>query len=295
MVVYSIKDIEKLSGVKAHTIRMWEKRYSIITPRRTETNIRYYLDEDLKQILNIALLNKNGIKISKIAKMSEDEITSMVAELSDVDSVHEGNIDGLMLSMFELNETKFNRILNKHIEGNGMQKTMDEVIYPFLDKLSSMWFTGSIKGVHENFVSFLIRRKLIVAIDELNIQSPPHRAIIYLPEGETQELSLLYLHYILKKKNVAVVNLGFNVPMIDLIEAQQIFKSQYIFGFFNDSFSESPLQPYLNELSHHLEECKICISGYQTISQQITLPHNVQILNGISEVHKVFLSQEINL
>lgn len=294
MVVYSIKDIEKLSGVKAHTIRMWEKRYDIITPRRTETNIRYYLDEDLKQILNIALLNKNGIKISKIAKMSGEEITSMVAELSEVDSVHEGNIDGLMLSMFELNESKFNKILNKHIEGNGMQKTMDEVIYPFLDKLSSMWFTGSIKGVHENFVSFLIRRKLIVAIDELIIQSPQHRAIIYLPEGETQELSLLYLHYILKKKNVAVVNLGLNVPMIDLIEAQQIFNSQYIFGFFNDSFSESPLQPYLNELAHHLDKCKICISGYQTISQQITLPYNVQILNGISEVDKVFLSQEIN-
>ena len=104
MVVYSIKDIEKLSGVKAHTLRIWEKRHNIIVPRRTKTNIRYYLDEDLKVLLNIVLLNKNGYKISKIAKMSLDEIRSEVARITDVDTRHEGNIDGLMLSMFELNE-----------------------------------------------------------------------------------------------------------------------------------------------------------------------------------------------
>jgi DNA-binding transcriptional MerR regulator len=287
MVVYSIKDIEKLSGVKAHTLRIWEKRYDIITPRRTETNIRYYLDEDLQKILNIALLNKNGYKISKIAQLTDDEIRSTVAEISEIDTQHEGQVDGLMLSMFELNEDKFNKIIDKHIESDGMQVTMDEIIYPFLDRISTMWFTGSIKGVHENFVSYIIRRKLSVVIDKIEVPCNRSKCIIFLPEGETQELSLLYLHYILKLKGHYVVNLGTNVAIVDVIEAHKIMGAKYIFTFFNDSFTDIPLQPYLDNLARHLPDCKICISGYQTINQNISLPENVQMLKSINDVTNI--------
>lgn len=284
MVVYSIQDLEKLSGVKAHTLRMWEKRYSIIQPKRTPSNIRYFLDDDLQKILNIALLNKNGYRISKIAGMSQDEIQTLVAELSSVDTVHEGSIDGLVLSMFELDESKFTRILGKYIDSIGMQETMEQVIYPFLDKLSSMWFTGSIKGVHENFVGFIIRQKLVLSIDNLEVENPQAKAILYLPEAESQELSLLYIHYLLKKQKISVVNLGNNVPLIDILEAQQIFGAQYIFTLFNDSFSETPLQPYLKELSTYLPESTIFISGYQTIAQPLKPMPNVVIMNNISEL-----------
>ena len=284
MVIYSIKDIEKLSGVKAHTLRMWEKRYDIITPRRTETNIRYYLEEDLQKILNIALLNRNGFKISKIADMASQEITSKVAEISEIDTQHEGQVDGLMLSMFELNEIKFSRILNKHIESDGMEQTMDKVIYPFLDRISSMWFTGSIKGVHESFVTHIIRRKLNVVIDQLQKDPVGSKCIIYLPEGETQELSLLYLHYVLKLRGHDVVNLGTNVPIIDVLEAQAILQAKCVFTFFNDSFTDVDLQPYLDNLSRHLPECKICISGYQTITQQLDIKDNVLVLNSINDL-----------
>ncbi|NNF32885.1 MAG: MerR family transcriptional regulator [Saprospiraceae bacterium] len=284
MVIYSIKDIEKLSGVKAHTLRVWEKRYDIVTPRRTETNIRYYLEEDLQKILNIALLNKNGIKISKIAGMQPNEISSKVAEISEIDTQHEGQVDGLMLSMFELNETKFSKILNKHIESDGMEETMDKVIYPFLDRISSMWFTGSIKGVHESFVTHIIRRKLHVVIDQLKSESAGSKCIIYLPEGETQELSLLYLHFVLKHRGHDVINLGTNVAIIDVLEAQAILKAKCIFTFFNDSFTDMDLQPYLDNLSRHVTDCKICISGYQTVSQQLELKDNVVILNSINDL-----------
>lgn len=284
MVVYSIHDLEKLSGVKAHTLRMWEKRYNIIKPKRTTSNIRYYLDDDLQKVLNIALLNKNGYRISKIAEMDNDEILSIVAELSSIDTAHEGNIDGLMLSMFELNESKFNRILDKYINSIGMQETMEQVIYPFLDKLSSMWFTGSIKGVHENFVGYIIRRKLVIAIDSLKIENPTAKAILYLPESESQELTLLYIHFLLKKLNIAVVNLGNNVPLIDILEAHQIFKANFIFTLFNDSFSETPLQPYLNELSGYLSDVTIYVSGYQTVAQSLKPLDNVVVMNGISEL-----------
>ncbi len=284
MVIYSIKDIEKLSGVKAHTLRIWEKRYDIITPRRTETNIRYYLEEDLQKILNIALLNRNGFKISKIADMRPEEITTRVAEISEIDSQHEGQVDGLMLSMFELNEIKFSKILNKHIESEGMEATMDEVIYPFLDRISSMWFTGSIKGVHESFVTHIIRRKLNVVIDQLKTDPTSSKCIIYLPEGETQELSLLYLHYVLRLKGHDVINLGTNVAIIDVLEAQSILKAKCIFTFFNDSFADIDLQPYLDNLSRHLTDCKICISGYQTVTQQLDLKDNMMILNSINDL-----------
>ena len=201
MVVYSIKDLEKLSGVKAHTLRIWEKRYGIIEPKRTDTNIRYYLDEDVQKILNIALLNKKGYKISKISKMTVAEIKAKVAEISEVDAQFEDQVDGLILSMLELDEAKFNRIIDHNIEQRGFEEAMEVVIYPLLDKLSMMWIAGSVKSVHENFVSSIIRRKMIVCIDKLsNKVKRSDKIMIYLPEGETHELSLLYLHFVLKKR-----------------------------------------------------------------------------------------------
>jgi len=168
MVAYSIKDLENLSGVKAHTLRIWEKRYGIIQPRRTETNIRYYKDADLQKILNITLLNRKGYKISKIAEMTADQIRQIVAELTEVGIAFEDQIDAMMLSMFELDETKFNIILDHQIQSKGFEETMHHVVYPLLDKLSMMWVAGSVKGVHENFVSNIIRKKTIVEIDKLS-------------------------------------------------------------------------------------------------------------------------------
>ncbi len=159
MAVYSIKDLEKLSGIKAHTLRVWEQRYDIIHPHRTKTNIRYYLDDDLKFILNIALLNKNGIKISKIAQMSREEIAEKVAAISEINFEYGTQLDALTISMIEMDEYKFDRIIRTNIQQLGFERTMLEIIYPFLDKLSVLWLTGSINPVQENFMSYLIRQK----------------------------------------------------------------------------------------------------------------------------------------
>ncbi len=160
MIIYSISDIEKLSGVKAHTIRIWEKRYGIIPNRRTDTNIRFYTDEDLQIILNIALLNRRGYKISKIASMNNEEIKQAVAAFCEVDEMFENQIDALTLAMLELNEYNFLKIFDQHLKNIGLEKTMDEIIYPFLDKLSIMWVAGSVRGVHEAFVTNIIKSKL---------------------------------------------------------------------------------------------------------------------------------------
>jgi len=295
MVAYSIKDLENLSGVKAHTLRIWEKRYGIIKPNRTETNIRFYMDCDLQKILNITLLNRKGYKISKIAGMPNDEIRQKVAELTEVGLVFEDQLDALMLSMFELDETKFNIILDHQISSKGFENTMNDIVYPLLDKLSLMWIAGSVKGVHENFVSNIIRRKTIVEIDKLNktegIQG--FRCLIYLAENESHELSLLFLQYILAKNGAKVINLGIGISLIDVLEGKNIFKAKYIFTIFNDSFSETPLQPYLNELARNSQDSTIIISGFQTASQQLDLPVNVKIINSIEHI-KSFIYDEIN-
>ncbi|MCB0642218.1 MAG: MerR family transcriptional regulator, partial [Phaeodactylibacter sp.] len=210
MAIYSIKDLEKLSGIKAHTIRIWEQRYGIINPQRTPTNIRYYEDEDLKFLLNIALLNKNGIKISKIAKMGRDEIGEKVAAISEINFEYGTQLDALTISMIEMDEYKFDRIISTNIDQIGFERTMLEVIHPFLDKLGVLWLTGSINPVQENFISYLIRQKLIVAIDKepLFINSPKPKFMIYLPEGERQELSILFMHYLLKTRGFQVLYIG---------------------------------------------------------------------------------------
>ena len=288
MVAYSIKDLESHSGVKAHTLRIWEKRYGIINPSRTDTNIRFYQDKDLQNILNISLLNRTGIKISKIASMSPDAIRQKVAEVTEVGSVFEDQIDSMMLSMFELDETKFNIILDHYIQSVGFEKTMNDIVYPLLDKLSIMWVAGSIKAVHETFVSNIIRKKTIVEIDRLGRLNgfSDVRCLIYLPENEPHELSLLFLEYILSKNKVKVINLGMSVPLIDVLEGNNIFQAKYIFTIFNDSLADSSLQPYINELAKNSPEQQIIISGFQTANQKLKLPVNVSIQNSIEEVKK---------
>lgn len=288
MAVYSINDIEKLCGVKAHTLRIWEKRYGIIQPRRTKTNIRYYLDDDLQKVLNICMLNKNGFKISKIAKMSEDEIIEHVNTLSDVAVQSDSTLDALMFSMMELNEYKFNMILNHNISQMGFEATVNEVIYPFMEKLATMWISGSIKGVHESFVLNIIRRKTIAAIDSIDEVYNPDapRFLIYLPEDETHELSLLFLHFLLKNAGMNVIDLGKEVPLVDVIEGQTLFKANYVCSIFNEGFAQKSIQTYIQNLNKHISDCTILISGYQTATQQYTLPENVKVLNNIYDIKK---------
>ena len=168
---YSIKELEQLSGIKAHTIRIWEKRHKIIEPSRTATNIRYYSDLDLKKIINVSLLNTYGIKISKIADMSLDDVNKKVLEISELQNDKGVHIDQMVIAMIDMEEELFEKILNNLILRFGFEKTITEIIYPFLEKIGILWQTQNITPAHEHFISNLIRQKIIVAIDGLPI--PP--------------------------------------------------------------------------------------------------------------------------
>lgn len=286
MAIYSIKDLENLCGIKAHTIRIWENRYGIVTPQRTKTNIRYYQDEDLKLLLNIALLNKNGFKISKIAKMSHSEITAKVASLSSVQLEEDTQLDALTLSMIEMDEFKFDHIINTNIRQIGFERTMLEIIYPFLDKLSVLWLTGSIDPVQENFISCLIRQKLIAAIDAI----PPvqkdsgKKFIIFLPEGETQELSLLLIHYLIKLRKNKVIYLGSKISIQDVQDTCKIHNPDFIFTMITETYIKTPVQTYIKTLSESFPDSQILLSGYQVVVQQVKSSDNVTIINSINDM-----------
>jgi DNA-binding transcriptional MerR regulator len=283
--VYSIRDLEKLSGIKAHTIRIWEQRYGIVDPKRTKTNIRYYTDEDLKFLLNVALLNKNGIKISKIATMSKAEVAEKVAAISDINFEYDTQLDALTISMIEMDELKFDRIINTNIQQLGFERTMLEVIYPFLDKLGVLWLTGSITPVQENFISYLIRQKIIVAIDKEPLQSGNKQSkfMIYLPEGEKQELSLLFMHYILKSRRNQVLYLGQDISLADLRDAYKVHSPDYVFTMVTETFAKEPVQRYIDKLSETFLGCQVLVSGYQVVAQKVQEPHNVSILRSLDD------------
>lgn len=283
--IYSISDLEKLSGIKAHTLRIWEQRYGIIEPKRTPSNIRYYQDDDLKRILNVALLNKNGIKISKIAKMSDFEIVEKVSSLSEFNFESDTQLDALTLSMMEMDEGKFDRIISTNIRQIGFEKTMLEVILPFLDKLGIIWLTGSINPVQENFISLLIRQKLIVAIDQSPIPASRNapQFLLYLPEGERQELSLLFMHYLLKSRGNYVTYIGQDISLSDLKDAYHIRRPAYIFTMISESFAKEPVQHYVDALSTAFPDCQILLSGYQVIAQNVPSTGNVSVLKSLDQ------------
>lgn len=282
--IYSIKDLEKLSGIKAHTIRIWEQRYGVITPKRTQTNIRYYEDKDLKLVLNIALLNRNGIKISKIAKMTHQEIAEKVGAISEINFEYGTQLDALTISMIEMDEYKFDRIVSTNIQQIGFERTMLEIIYPFLDKLSLLWLTGSINPVQENFISYLIRQKLIVAIDkEPLIAEGNKKFIIYLPEGERQELSLLFMHYLLKSRRNRVVYLGQEISISDLKDACDIHKPDFIFTMITETFAKEPVQHYVDRLAETFPDCHLLFSGYQVVVQPVEPKENTSILKSLDQ------------
>jgi MerR family transcriptional regulator, light-induced transcriptional regulator len=260
---YSIKELEQLSGIKAHTIRIWEKRHRLIDPSRTPTNIRFYSDEDLKKIINVSLLNNHGYKISRIADMTIDEMNNRVLELSQLKNDITIHIDQLVLAMIDMEEEGFEKILNTLILRYSFERTITEIVYPFLEKIGLLWQTQNITPAHEHFMSNLIRQKLMVAIDGLPI--PPKAAkkiLLFLPEGELHELGLLFYHFLTRKAGWRTYYLGQNVPHSDLISVYNTHKPDLLLTSITTSTS-GDIRFYLRRLEEDFPEAGILAAGYQ--------------------------------
>lgn len=215
--MYSIKDLENLSGIKAHTIRIWEKRYGIVQPGRTDTNIRYYTNEDLRRLLNISMLTQYGFKISAISQMGDDEIAEKIASLSIANQVdiHE---ESLLLSLIDLDEALFHKTFLDIVLVEGFENAIIKHIFPFFRRIGLMWQIGTINPAQEHFISHLIRNKIIVATERITRPIDPAvgTALLFLPENELHEIGLLFYNYILRARGFKTIYLGQSVPFDSL-------------------------------------------------------------------------------
>jgi MerR family transcriptional regulator, light-induced transcriptional regulator len=290
MGTYSIKELEQLSGIKAHTIRIWEKRHSLIHPQRTQSNIRYYSDFDLKKIINVSLLNTNGFKISAIAKMSENELTDRVMELSQSKNQAKLYIDQLVTSMLDLDEEKFEHDLLSLEKQFGFEVTVTDVIYPFLQKIGLLWQTGNITPAHEHFISNLIRQKIIVAISQLPIVATSTiRVVLFLPENELHEIALLFYHYISRKCGFKTFYLGQSVPHDDLKTVCDIHKPHLLITSLTSNPSVKNLDAYLAKISRDFPTSKILASGPLLRKSSFQFQSNLKFFETATELNKLLL------
>lgn len=288
---YSIKELERLSGIKAHTIRIWEKRYSLIEPERTETNIRFYSDDDLKKIINVSVLNSHGIKISKIVGLSPEELNVQVDKLSETKNKAEIPIDQLVVAMLDLDEEHFEEILAKYVKKYGFEKTVTGIIYPFLEKIGVLWLTGSVTPAHEHFITNLIRQKLISTIATLPIPSKnSHRAILFLPEGEMHELGLLFHHYIARHNGLRTYYLGQSLPHEELKKIYETHSPHTIITSLTTTPAHDKLEAYLKLLSNDFSRSTILASGWLLRNTAFHIPKNVKIFDKASELPQLLKS-----
>ncbi|SHG53437.1 Methanogenic corrinoid protein MtbC1 [Salegentibacter echinorum] len=216
---FSIKDLENLSGIKAHTIRIWEKRYKILTPNRTSTNIRTYDNSNLQKILNVAFLNENGYKISRISKLSDEEICDMVQNISASSSRENRAQNAFQLAMLNFDEELFNKTYNDLIKDKSFREIFSQVFMPLLEKVGFLWQTDTIKPIHEHYIVDLIKQKMYLNIAEAKEKLPAttkNLYVLFLPENEIHDLGIIYLYYELILNGNQTIYLGGNLPVTDL-------------------------------------------------------------------------------
>jgi MerR family transcriptional regulator, light-induced transcriptional regulator len=283
--LFTIKDIENLSGIKAHTIRIWEQRYTFLKPKRSNTNIRFYTNDELRIILNVALLNKYGYKISHISKMSNEAMFENVLSLTDAEAKASVVVNNLLECMIELEADAFEDILNNCIAASGIEKTILQIIFPFLDKVGILWLTNQINCAQERLVSNVIRQKMIVGIDLLpNKKGSSTTVCLFLPEGEFHELSLLFVAFLLKKKGIPVIYLGADIPFEELNTVVSVKKPCYLYTHLTTAGRAFNFEKFLLILTKDFKKIPIIISGRLTQSYVKEIPQKIIFKKTLAEV-----------
>lgn len=285
MNAFTIKDLENLSGIKAHTIRIWEQRYNFLKPQRTTTNIRYYSNDELKTLLNIALLNRYGFKISHIGRMKPAEIKEKILTLNDIKAIQERIVNELVQEMVDLDMERFEKIIANYISAKGIEKTVIQIIFPFLEKIGILWQTGHVNPAQEHLVTNIIRQKLIVGIETTGSQvSLGKTFLLFLPEGEHHELGLLFMYYILKSRGAKTIYLGSNVPLKDVEYVVNLKKPDLAFLHLTGTASSFNFEKFLNNIPSRLGGINTIISGQMTQAYKKKVPSCVHFKKSLSEV-----------
>ncbi|PQJ73390.1 MerR family transcriptional regulator [Polaribacter butkevichii] len=289
---FTIKDLENISGIKAHTIRIWEKRYNLLQPKRTETNIRLYSNENLQKLLNIVLLNNHNFKISKIAKMSDEELILQSRELALTISVNDEAINSLKLSMFQFDKQLFNNTYNKLLQKKTFREIFKEVFIPFLNQIGLLWQTDTLNPANEHFISNLISQKILLKIEEIqfNISNTSRTYVLFLPENEIHELGLLYLNYELVLRGFHTIYLGQSLPLNNL---NYFLESKSEISF----ITSLTIKPYDDKIEEYFKEINDLITptNHTFIAtgnkvekvKHLTLNSRIQLHDSIIDLLKV--------
>ena len=285
MAQYSIKDLETFTKIKAHTLRIWEQRYDLLKPERTDTNIRYYSDKDVKKILNINLLYNNGYKISKIAKLQEKELFEIASEiLRAPDTSDKDEINVFVENILALNEHAIVSSLNRINDNIGLERLYPEVLIPLLEKIGTLWQVDAISVSHEHFLSNLLREFLIKEITLLpTFKRSKGKIVMFLPEHEKHELSLLFYYYILKKRKYDCFYLGQSVPMKDLKSFVEEVEPDFIVSSLIAEMTSKAFDELFNNYNEIASLSKFYIGGYQMLNHKNKFSEQVNKLQGIED------------
>ena len=274
MSTYSIKDLENLTGIQAHTIRIWEQRYTLLSPERTPTNIRRYSDKELRKLLSVALLNNNGLKISKIAKLSDNDIAEAVLRLSEgKDANIESQIESLKMIMVDMSEAKFDKLFSHMVLQMGFEDAILKIFVPFFKRLTFLWQTDSVTVAQINFITSLYKQKVYVAIDGL---SPPEKAnnkkfIMFLPKTEQLDNGLLFCNYLAKRRGFQTLYLGASFPWNELSDILEKNPDSYLLSI--ASMAQTDLTAYYSKiLAICNENQKLLLAGSQDNTVKINDP-----------------------
>lgn len=289
MMTYTIKELGEISGIKPHTIRIWEQRYNLFTPSRTDTNIRRYDDEDLKKLLNVTELINRGAKISKVSKLSVKEISEEIDKVIE-ESFHGSAqmntiINQLLISIATYDEFLFDKVLTNCISKFGIINTYITVIYPLLVKTGLMWSNDDFMPAQEHFMSNIIRQKLFTAIEYWPLPKEPKETwMLFLSENEEHEIGLLFANLILRMYNKKVIYLGSNVPYKNLFNATEASRATHIFTFFVRNQSEEDLKKYIDKLGADFKFLKIFVSGNSKLLTKLSLSKNMTLIKDVNSL-----------
>ena len=278
---FSIKNLEHLSGIKAHTIRIWEKRYGLFEPERTETNIRLYNLESLQKLLNVSMLYKNGFKISKIAKMESKEINDKVHNITLQKSPYDWSLGLFKLSMINFDQRLFTNTFEELMEKMSFGEIFQSIFTPLMIELGVLWQTNSISPSHEHFITSLIKQKIHSLCEKLQEKQPQRTEatfVLYLPDNEIHELGLLYLNHEILERGYKTIFLGQSVPTASLSNFQDKSEKMIFVSCFTIEPNKDRIREYLHEFESEIlsnEGSELWVTGYQ--AQLLPKPNNQRI------------------
>lgn len=285
MDAFTIKDLENLTGIKAHTIRIWEQRYGFLNPQRTETNIRYYSNAELKTALNVALLNKYGYKISHIDRMTPVDMNEKIRSLTHPEALQERTVNNLIQSMIDMDMEEFEGLLNRCIFTSGIEKTIPQIIFPFLERIGMLWLTNHINPAQEHLVTNIVRQKLINGIETVKSRITSEKtSILFLPEGEYHELGLLFMYFLMKSSGIRVFYLGADVPVKDLAYVIERKQPHFVYTHLTSVAGNFSLEKFLLNLHNRMPDTPVVVSGQITQSYKKTVPANISIRQSLPAV-----------